>query len=235
MEASLRRAGREALAGPGGRFGTDAADIAMRMRNELRIATLNWATVESFNNTFGTYRDALIEQDAWQPALFGVRALVRDVIMTLFRVTDAPGEKNDLESICALIEVFNGKSTEEIAASTGADVGSVAAGLEYLRERVPRRWGNEPPPERADLADLRLALRPVRDGLIAHAKTYSSLDLRSSVPKTRAFLRVTSELSDAACMICNVPRDDLQERWDNSLKEAERFWALVKAGANSAA
>lgn len=239
MEASLHKAGLAAVAGTydelSGRSGSGAADIAMRMRNELRIATMNWATVETFNSKFETFRDGLLDQHAWEPALFAVRAIVRDVILTLFRVTDASGANDDLETVCALVGTFNGKSAGEIAASTGADVTDVEAGLRFINERVPRRWGrDEPPPSCRELAELRDSLRPIRDGLIAHAKTYSSLDLRSTVPKTRSFLRVASELSDAACMICNVPRDDLQDGWIQAMAASGSFWDVVKSGANQA-
>ena len=233
IEASLRRAARTALSGSrverSGRSGSGPADIAMRIRNELCIATLNWAMVETFNNRFDAFRDQLIAQDAWDPAVFATRALVRDVIMTLFRVSDDKGD--DRETFVALVAAFNGKSAAEIAMATGADETAVDIGLKFLRERVPRGWGkNEPPPSCTKLRDTRLALRPVRDSLIAHAMNFSSLELRSDVPKTRDFLRLASELSDATCMICNVPRDDLQERWNIALAQSTNFWEIVHKG-----
>lgn len=236
--ASLKHAARLAVFGSSdersGQSGGGAGNIAMRLRNELRIATLNWATVEAFNTQFERFRDPLIAHDAWQPALFAVRAVVRDVILALMRVTDGPGKENDLETMCSILGMFDGKTPGEIADLTGADQADVLAGLAYLRERVPPKWGkNEPLPSNAELADSRRAFEPIRNSLIAHAKIYSSLDLRRDVPKTRAFLLLVSRLSDAACMICNVPRDDLEKRWKAADTEATRFWEFVAAGAAS--
>ena len=237
LEHSFKHAARLALSGTreerSGRSGGSPADIAMRLRNELRIATLNWATVEAFNATFEGFRDRLIAEDAWQAPMFGVRAMARDVIMTLMHVTDGPGHDYDRETICRFVGLFNGGTSHEIAEATGASEANVAEGLSYLRARVPALWGkNHPLPGNRELADIRTRFEPIRNRLLAHAQVYSSLDLRRDVPKTREFLRLVSRLSDAACMICNVPRDDLQDRWDGAFAEAERFWKIVAVGVS---
>ena len=215
-----------------GQSGGSPADITMRLRNEVRIATLNWATVEAFNSTFETLRDGLIEWNAWQPAMFGVRSIARDVIMALMRITDGPGQDNDLETVSRLVDAFDGMTAGEIAATTGATEEAITAGLEYLQARVPLGWGkNHVSPGNSELADMRMSFKPIRDNLIAHAKVYSTLDLRRDMPKVRTFLLLISSLSDAACMVCNVPRDDLQERWDTSVAEAKQFWGIVAAAS----
>ena len=38
-------------------------------------------------------------------------------------------------------------------------------------------------------------------------------------------------LDNAACLICDVPCDDHQERWKAAYAEATRFWEIVAAGA----
>ena len=236
LQGSFKQVARLAVSGTpeqrSGQSGGSHADIAMRLRNELRIATLNWATVEAFHATFEVYRDQLIAHTAWQPPMFAVRAVVRDVIVTLMRVTDGPGQKDDLETISRILKSFDGMKLGEIVEATGASEGDVAAGLEFLRERVPSVWGrNQPLPSNLELADMRAAFEPIRNNLIAHAKVYSSLDLRRNVKMTRDFLLLVSKLSDAVCMLCNVPRDDLEERWDASFAEAIHFWNVVAAGS----
>lgn len=232
MVASLREGARSAMIETNDQAGPKAPDIALRLRNELRIATLNWSTVEAFNSSFEEFRDQLIEQEAWQPAIFAVRALVRDVVVTLFRITDS--SEKDAQSICALVKALEGRSDSEIEELTGANRDDITAGLAFIQARVPRKWSSNPLLPDGALAELRTTLRPIRDSLITHAKIYSSLDLRSSVSNTRQFLQLTSELSDAACMVCNVPRDNFQDRWHGALAESHRFWQVVAAGSKSA-
>jgi hypothetical protein len=234
IEASLKRAARLGVSGTpkerSGQSGGSPADIAMRLRDELRIAMMNWATVEAFNNSFEMFRDTLISHAAWQPPMFAVRAVVRDVILTLMRVTDPPQE--ELQTISRILGLFDGKTTLEISNTTGADEVAIQNGLEFLHARVPLSWGkNQPLPTNGELVEARTIFEPIRNSLIAHAKIYSSLDLRRDVKRTREFLILVSKLSEAACMICNVPRDDPQERWDSALREAQAFWQIVAEGA----
>lgn len=235
-QASLGRAARlaasGALSGSNGRAEDAIADVARRLRDEMRIAMLNWATVEAFNSRFEGFRDDLKTENAWQPAMFAMRAVARDVLLALMRVTDGPGQDDDCQTLPRIVAMFDGQDAAAIAAATGAEESDVSAGLSYLRERVPRYWGKkEPLPVNRELAELREIFRPIRNRLLAHAQVYSSLDLRRDMHKAGEFLRLTSSLSDAACMICNVPRDDLQERWQNSFEEATHFWEIVAAGA----
>ena len=237
VDASLKRAAKLAVSGTieerSGQAGASVSNIAMRLRNELRIATMNWATVEAFNTEFEQFRDPLVALNAWQPALFTTRAVARDVIMTLMRVTDGPGTAGDLETLSRILGLFDGKTPSEIAESTGAREISVKAGLKFLQERVPLSWGkNQSMPSNPELVVARKALEPIRNSLVAHAKNYSSLDLRRDVPRTRAFLMLVSRLSDAVCMICNVPRDNQQEYWDTAYAEATRFWKIEATGAS---
>ncbi len=217
-----------------GRSGGSVADTAMRLRNEMRIVTANWAMVEAFNAKFEAFRDDLVVHAAWQAAKFSVRAVARDTIMTLMRLTDGSGSKHELQTFSAIVGAFDGKTPLEIVRATGATEAGVQYGLAFLRERVPMRWGkNEDVPSNRELTDIRETLRPIRDRLIAHAMVHTSIDLRRDMPQVRAFLRITAELSDAVCLVCNVPRDDLQARWDAAFDEATRFWEIVAAGSRN--
>lgn len=232
MKTALKRAADAAVHGGSedrrGQMSTSLREIAERIRNEVNIATINWCTVEALNNDIERIEARLTKSGGWQAAIFASRALVRDVIASLMRVTDGKGDKGDLHNLCGFIARLEGRDFEEIASATGATVAHVELGLAYLRDRVPRDWAERTPrPSNDELARLRDVFWPIRNALLAHATDYTQLDLKKDMPKMREFLRVSSSLADAACLVANVQRAELQERWNDYLREGRVFWGAV--------
>ena len=98
---------------------TSARKVALRIRDEIRIAIRNWATVEAYNNQGERLQELLEANNAWRPAHSAVKALVRDVIAALMRLTDGPGIAR--ESLCGLVVLLDNKNATELAQATGAN------------------------------------------------------------------------------------------------------------------
>lgn len=209
------------------------SDIAVRIRNEIQNAILNWATAEAFNSQIELLQSGLEPKQAWQPAKFAVKALVRDVISALMRVTDSAG---DLETLCRFIRETSNLDAQSLSQRTGASDETVRDALRYLRDRVPPNWSNSDVVAalaHRELHEMRTMFKPIRDGLLAHAKDYSQIDLKNDIPKIRSFLKIVSRLSCATCLIANVPSVDFDESWNASFDEATRFWGIVAAGSKN--
>jgi hypothetical protein len=211
-------------------------DLALRMRNEIDVAILNWATVETFNNRFEEFETTLTAIKSWNPAKFAIKALVRDVIAALMRVTDSPGSQNDLETLCRFVDLLTNLDANDIAKSTGANEHIAHDALTYLRARVPRTWGKKQN-EICDheLLNLRNVFKPIRDTLIAHSASYSSIDLQADIPKIRHFLLVVTRLCHAACLLCNIDTDDYEVKRNVAMEQATAFWDAVLMGSERSA
>lgn len=212
--------------------GVELAPIALRLRNEMKIAILNWATVEALNYRFEQLEASLGKCEAWQPVRFAVKALVRDVIVALMRVTDGEGQQRHLESLGRFVALLEGQ--DQRLKDQATESVWVSDGLKYLRQRVDRVWSEGKKPDVATIWELRTTFRPIRDSLIAHAKDYSQLDVTRDVPKVREFLGAAYLLTDAACVVCNLESENFDELRNASRQEAERFWDIVLAGSDSA-
>lgn len=222
---ALRRAADGgAQGGPLARRGAmeiNMRDISSRIRDEIQIAMMNWATVEAFNERSEEIEIRLTAGGAWQPAKFMIKALVRDVLMALMRVTEEAGQDRQ-----TLVRVVRWISENDLASIT-----SEKENANYLVDYVPPAWkGSRENLQKVELYDLREKFRPIRDQLIAHATDYNDIDLKADVPHIRAFLLLAGSLSYAACAVFDVGTDELQARWDNSLEEARHFWTI--AGGN---
>lgn len=243
ITAALDRAAAVATTGNSddrsGKANMSVASVALRLRNEMRIVTLNWANVQALNNKIEGLREPLLRAEAWEPVVYSSRALLRDVVMTLMRLSDGnTGNSNDndnsRQSLCRLMYLFESKSDNEISDETGADRQVVENGMKFLRARVPARWSSDVRLVDDELRCLRANFKPVRDSLIAHALDHGSLDLRFTLNSTNEFFNLVSRLVDAACMVCNVERDDLDERWEEAMRLASNYWRVVAAGCGAA-
>ena len=223
VETALSRAAAGGAQGgrlaQGGAMAINARDISIRVRDEVRIAMMNWATVEVFNERREAIQEQLTASEAWQPAKFMIKALVRDVLMALMRITDDSGQ--DRQTLVRLV-----------GSSSNLDFGGSPTrrqNADHLFAYVPPKWkGSREALLKPELYDLRENLRPIRDRLIAHALDYSAIDLTADVPQIRAFLILVGSLSYAACTVFDVETDNLQARWDSALREARSFWAVVR-------
>ena len=195
----------------------ELVEIATRIRNEVQIAMQNWATVEAFNNSQDKIEVALTEAGGWAPAILLVRALARDVLMTLMRITDDPHK--DRQTLLRFRKLW--EDTNNVSLSDCITVHRKA-----LFDNVPRKWTDEKS-LKTQLGELRTNFKDVRDNLIAHALPYSTLNLKNDVVKIRPFLLLISGLSNHAAMMAGFKEDDLQLRWDRSLDESRRFWATI--------
>ncbi len=235
IRVALDRAARDAKSQSSekrsGKLDVGSGAVAIRLRDEMRIATLNWATVEAFNNHFESFRDELHERGAWQPPMFAMRAVVRDVIMALMRLTEPAGAKGERQTLLVLAADLFARDPKHLCEEFGTTEHEVEASLDLLRQHLPADGNWPKASDSYQLSTLRTTFRPIRNSLIAHAAIYSSLDLRNDVPKVREFLQVVSMLTDQLCKVCNVETDDPSELWDAALGEAEMFWGIVRNGA----
>lgn len=207
------------------------SEIGLRLRNEVQTAVLNWATIEAFNNRSELIEQQLREIKAWSPAELAIKALVRDVIITLMRITDPPGDKNDLHTFCMLAKLINGMDAREVAAITGADESDAQSGIKALAAKVPPSWNTDNNQLDQEVVELRKVFRPIRDALIAHSKSYKAIDVYSSVPQTRQFLKVAAYLSNAASLIIHLPQVDFEAQWQEALSQSTELWTVVLAGS----
>ena len=193
----------------------DLVAIATRIRNEVQIALLNWATVEAFNSSSESIEANLKRHGGWEPAKFLVKALVRDVLMTLMRVTDDPDA--DRQTLLMFRKRWEN-------ANVGTLPCDIADHQQKVFENVPLAWKNS---TETELSKLRGSFRNVRHNLIAHALDFSELDLPDLIPKIRPFLNLVAELVYHAAAMVGIADDDLEDRRKFGLSEAQRFWKHI--------
>ncbi|MEQ1650515.1 MAG: hypothetical protein ABL898_18200 [Hyphomicrobiaceae bacterium] len=212
-----------------GEFGNrdELLEVVLRIRSEISVAMLNWATVEAFNNNADALFDGLSRRIAGETARFAIKALVRDVIACLMRISDAPG--TDRQSLCRLAKEFSALSLDALVVRFGGLADDLNAARSLFLASVPVDWTTQPEPVDGRLRELRTTFRPIRDVLIAHALDYSNLELKRDIPKVREFLKLSASLTDAACIVCNVSRLNLQEHWDGAIAQGTAFWDVFLA------
>lgn len=197
-----------------------ARSIAVRIRNELRIATLNWAFVEALNNRGEAILEDLERTGGGGESLrFVGPAIVRDVISTLMRVTDAVN--GDRQTICRISELLKGPACRP----TDADL---KCHIDHIEKLVTPTWN--PCPGDSRLFDLRESLREIRNALISHARPFGHIDLKKDTLKVRDMLRVVSELEASACSLFLPPADNLEERWNKAFADASALVAVIERG-----
>ena len=250
IEAALRiaaaKSGNREIQRGEVRAETRLADIAWRIKVEAATAITNWQTVEAFNNRCEGIDEKLRFDGIWTIAESVVKALVRDVTSALMRITDSPGTKDDLETLCRFVKMLADQDAQLISQRTGAEEELVANSVAFLRARVPFHWSKEagnPGLTSDELQSARERFKPIRNSINAHAADSSQIDFKRDMPEIRKFLKVVSELADAACAIANIHRIDLNDHTAASLEAATRFWtrvhdspastALVQLGAES--
>lgn len=214
----------------------DARRIASRLRDELRSLTTIWTLVEAFNGRNEDHRlklHSVITQlglSATAEAL--LKALTRDVLSALFRITDAAGPDRERQSFCLLRQIIEKR---EIASTLEADALSwhgsddnpkkVRENIEYIKRQIPRDWKNSTP-QGGKVLQLRERLRPLRDALLAHAMSYDTLQ-QPTFGEIRCFVKIASELQAASSLAILGEAEDLQDRWEGRLREANDFWDIM--------
>jgi hypothetical protein len=94
--------------------------------------------------------------------------------------------------------------------------------VEFIKSLVPKNWTG-PVPIDDRLLQFRQQLRPLRNSFLAHAEDYDQVP-QPTFNETRSFLKLSSEIEAASSLVFLGSSDDLQDRWDTYLREANEFW-----------
>jgi hypothetical protein len=166
-------------------------------------------------------------------------ALVRDTLMSLFRVTDAPGA--DRLTFCRLSRLLEIEALWEnrkeaarnwIASSypelREKDASTCTASMQAIVDAVPTLWKENAPPVDRRLFDLRTRLAHLRKGTLAHA--LGEADGNVAIGDIRNFMNVTSELAQHAELVFMGVAPSWQAEWCIGLKDANEFWDCCQKG-----
>ena len=160
---------------------------------EILAARKSWALFEAFNGK----DDAARAQLRVSVSALGVvtcangiaMALVRDTLLALFRVSDAPG--SDKLTLCRLSRALQDPgvvaSLEQDARQWSAritpysqkfaekDAATCRRAISLITSTVPPKWDANSPPSDPRLFNLRTKLKDVRDHVIAHSVGFFGL------------------------------------------------------------
>jgi hypothetical protein len=214
--------------------------IVARIHHEAKTATRSWTLIEAFNGRDIQHRANL---HSWvprsglsQPVTSILKALARDTLSALLRVTDSPGAQNDTQTFSALVRIIATPGmlheVDRVARNApdflqDANARAALEGAERLARLVPKDW-KEVPQDRI-LYDLRVRLKPVRDALLSHALDYSEIQ-QATFAETRQLLQTVNELQASVSNTFGCSTESLQMRWDNALRDAHRFWDAMERG-----
>ncbi len=178
---------------------------------------LNWATVEAYNNSIERINATLHNVGGSEAAIFLVRALVRDVLMTLLRITDDPGK--DRQTILTFRKEWENATFDLLPED-------IAEHKRKLFENVPLKWTKGENPK-TELWELRDKLRHVRNALIAHALDFSKIGFSHLGKDVRELLTLLAGLSNHTAAMADLDDDNLEERWKINLGDATSFWDRI--------
>ena len=220
-----------------------AQQTTTRVCSELRNTQLVWANFEAIYGIEGAPRDQFAERVyslGLGNTLHSLRiALVRDTLMSLFRVTDPPN--TDRLTFCRLSRLLGDEALREnrkeaarnwIASSypelREKDALTCASSMQAITDAVPPLWNKSAPPVDSRLFDLRTKLGPLRKGSLAHALDKS--DGNVAIGEIRSFIKVTSELAQHAELVLTEAAPSWDLGWRIRLKEANEFWDCCQKG-----
>jgi hypothetical protein len=220
----------------------ECQEIAKRLQDELRSATRILAIVEAFNGRDENHR---LEQHAAISSLglnstanVLIKGLVRDTLSSLLRISDPSGAKGQRHTFCRLREFLDDQglvlALEDNARNWQPDwdrewqeqnVELVRKNIRFIMGLVPSDWTHLDPPD-LRLKDIRELLRLLRNSILAHAENYEQVQ-QPALGQIRDFLKLAAELQAASSLVFLGASDDLQQRWDAFLREANDFWDLM--------
>lgn len=212
--------------------------ITKRIENEVRSATRNWAIVEAFYGRDEKHRQRLhqhIEVSGLGSTVGALlKALHRDTLAGLLRISDPPGNQNQRQTLCRLSSLLaenavlsdlresSRRSRTEFSEWDRQNADFEMQNIRFIKSLVLADWTSATPVD-ARLQIFRTSLRDVRNSILAHAQHYEEVK-QPSFGETRDFLKLSGELQAACSLVFFSSSTDLQERWDSYLREANEFW-----------
>jgi hypothetical protein len=223
--------------------------ITKRVVDEVRSATRIWAIVEAFYGRDEEHRHKLHRSiellGLGSTAATLLKALHRDTLSGLLRISDPPGNRNRRQTLCRLSELLEEKAllidlgecakqwdTDEFSEWSQQNAELAMQNISFIKSLVPTDWISTAPLD-ARLQTFRISFRDLRNSILAHAQNYEEVK-HPTFGQTRDFLKLLGELQAACSLVFLGSSTDLQERWDGYLREANEFWDLLNPSDVSA-
>jgi AbiU2 len=218
-----------------------------RVVGEILAARKSWALFESFNGKDDAARAQLrasVSALGLVTCANGIAmALVRDTLLALFRISDAPG--SDKLTLCRLSRSlqdpgvvarleqdarrWSARMTPYSQKFADEDAATCRRAISLITTIVPPKWDANSPPSDPRLFNLRTKLKDVRDHVIAHSVDTSGVMFphRNDIME---FLDLASELVEKAQLVFRGTSAQWEDDFKSRLKEATVFWDCCQQG-----
>ena len=209
---------------------------------ELIMLHSSWAHWEALNGRDAQAREGFrqgVRRLAHATTVESLRsAILRDTVMTLFRMSDAPGENR--KTLCRIALLLQDRKVqdhlieearkwnESMLDLSDYNANLCSAKIASIASHVQPHWKENTPPPSPELYNLRTALRPIRDRKLAHAVDISS-PAELTLNQIRRMIDLTTELVYASQLIFAGAASS-ESALPRRIREANDFWDHASTG-----